>query len=235
MTEEQIINATDEEIELAIKAEEAQEIDIHQKLMDKAYADERTRANKDNNSWSYNRMVREASDLERLAVVLGNLNYQVENGGFNQWVDNGYCTHISDVKECLELIDTETTNKILPMIEKVEEFLLDEVISGSVESRGCGGWYFDDEKWGHNTDTCYECGGSGEIDNPDYDWDDEDCEEDTMIECCDCNGEGEVEGEVDYPNFNGEHRCGDLNSQFYDINKQFLEDIKEYLENMVEA
>jgi hypothetical protein len=207
-----------------------EEKDLHQLLMDKAYNDERKRTDADPEStWSYNRMVREASDLERMAVVLGNLNYQVENGGFNQWVDNGYCTHISDVKECLELIDTETTRKILPMVETVEEFLLDEVISGSVESRGCGGWYFDDEKCGRDMESCYDCGGSGEIENPDYDDEDEDCDEEQMIECSDCCGEGEVEGDVDYPNFNGEHRCGDLNSEFYSINTQFLEDIKTYI------
>lgn len=27
---------------------------------------------------------------ERCAVAIGNLNYQVENGGFAQWADNGY-------------------------------------------------------------------------------------------------------------------------------------------------
>lgn len=29
---------------------------------------------------------------ERIAVFCGNLNYQVENGGFAQWFDNGYAT-----------------------------------------------------------------------------------------------------------------------------------------------
>lgn len=29
---------------------------------------------------------------ERIAVFCGNLNYQVENGGFSQWLDNGYAT-----------------------------------------------------------------------------------------------------------------------------------------------
>ena len=234
MNAEDIKNVTDEELDIIVAEAEAkeatQEPDAHQVLMDKAYADERKRANASaDDSWCYNRMIREGTELERLAVVLGNLNYQVENGGFNQWIDNGYCTGISDAKEALEAIDTETCRKIIPMLEEVEKYLDDSVIDGTMESRGCGGHYFDDEKCDTRTDTCYECGGSGEIENPNFDWDDEECEEEQMIECSDCDGEGETEGEVDYPDFSGDYRCSNLDSAFYEINTQFLEDIKEYI------
>jgi hypothetical protein len=225
MNNEQVINTTDEEIKEAIQEEQ----DIHQLLMDKAYADERTRANTDGNNWSYNRMLSEATDIERLAVVLGNLNYQVENGGFNQWVDNGYCTAYPDVEEALTAINTETSKKVYDMLIEVGKYLDDSVLDGSTHSQGCGGWYFDDEKCGRDTDTCYECGGSGEIENPDYDWDDEDCDEEQMHTCSECDGDGEVDSDVDYPDFNGDYRCSDLNTKFYAINTQLMEDIKVYL------
>lgn len=37
------------------------------------------------------------TETEITAVLLGNLNGQVCNGGFQQWVDNGYALHGSDV------------------------------------------------------------------------------------------------------------------------------------------
>jgi len=237
MNTEDIKNATDEELDIMVAEAEAkeaaQEPDVHQLLMDKAYNDERARVDASTNgneSWSYNRMINEATELEQLAVVLGNLNYQVENGGFNQWVDNGYCTSYPIIEEALTALNTETSKKVYDMLTEVGEYLDDSVLDGTMKSNGCGGWYFDDEKCGRETDTCYGCGGSGEIDNPDFDWDDSDnCTEDEMLTCDDCEGTGEVEGDVDYPNFSGDYRCNDLDNAFYDINDQFLKDIKEYI------
>ena len=54
-----------------------------QNLMDKAYA-----TWKDN--MNYDEFLASLSPVLRTAVVLGNLNYQVENGGFSQWIFNGY-------------------------------------------------------------------------------------------------------------------------------------------------
>ena len=201
--------------------------DIHQKLMDKAYDDERIRADKHyNGNWSYNRMLNKASDVERFAVVLGNWNYQVENGGINQWVDNGYCTGISDLREALEKMDTKHSNTIIKYLDEVQEYLLDEVISGLAESCGCGGNYYDDDKCGYSSDLCYECGGSGEVENPEYDWDDEECEEDEMIECCECSGTGEVEdSEADVPDFQPQ------SYQYYEFNNEFMKECEVFLQS----
>lgn len=56
---------------------------LHKKLMDKAY-------NKFQDGWSLREFYINIDGLERRAVALGNLNYQVGNGGFTQWMDNGY-------------------------------------------------------------------------------------------------------------------------------------------------
>jgi hypothetical protein len=46
-----------------------------------------------NNQWkgvNYEEFVNRLDYAERLAVLTGNLNYQVENGGWVQWFDNRY-------------------------------------------------------------------------------------------------------------------------------------------------
>lgn len=56
-----------------------------QEAMNSAYA-----IWKENEGWNLEDFYFNLPPLERRAVALGNLNYQVENGGFTQWVFNGY-------------------------------------------------------------------------------------------------------------------------------------------------
>lgn len=58
--------------------------DYHQELMDAACS-----LWKENN-WSYTKLLTQLPNNQRAAVLLGTLNYQVLNGGFYQWYDNGY-------------------------------------------------------------------------------------------------------------------------------------------------
>lgn len=76
------------------------------------------------------------SDIEKKAVVLGKLNYQVENGGFYQWVDNGYVSSIEYLLLVLKEMDTETSKKVAELLENIRPF----VISG-VKNTGCFGKY----------------------------------------------------------------------------------------------
>ena len=65
--------------------------DLHQTLMDQSYE---LWKNKDD--WSKEDFFDHLDYLHRLAVALGNLNYQVGNGGFSQWEFNDYReTHAS--------------------------------------------------------------------------------------------------------------------------------------------
>lgn len=58
-------------------------IDTHQTLMDEAYK-----------GWesdtTYMDFLASLPAGHRYAVLLGNMNYQVENGGWSQWIGNGY-------------------------------------------------------------------------------------------------------------------------------------------------
>lgn len=57
--------------------------------------------------------------IEKVAVFTGNLNYQVENGGFMQWIDNGYSECYVELINILENhIKTETSIKVGDMVSK---------------------------------------------------------------------------------------------------------------------
>jgi len=91
---------------------------VWQRLMDKAYS----KWEKEN--WSTKEFIQEhCSDLERKAVLLGNLNYQVENGGFEQWVDNGYGYFWRDTIKVLREIGTENAVKTINLINRFSQYI----------------------------------------------------------------------------------------------------------------
>lgn len=59
----------------------------HQEIMDHAY-----HAWGHHQEWSQEEFLDQLNAVERFAVHTGNLNYQVENGGWAQWADNGYAS-----------------------------------------------------------------------------------------------------------------------------------------------
>jgi len=85
---------------------------LHQKLMDDAY-----------NSWgdnaSYETFVDSLDEKHQLAVLTGNLNYQVENGGFVQWDINEYISKIDLLIELLKKHNVGKNGKIVIEILEV--------------------------------------------------------------------------------------------------------------------
>lgn len=60
------------------------------------------------------------SDLtpyEKLAVIFGNFNYQVQNGGFSQWVFNNYDSDIDGSEEFIENCDFDKKDVFERMFE----------------------------------------------------------------------------------------------------------------------
>lgn len=97
------------------------------------------------NEWSYEEMLDACTQSEREAVLLGNLNYQVNNGGFIQWVDNGYATRIAEVVDVLESVGGSTISNIISMLNRVYPYL-----NEGFKNKGCAGEYFlrmDDEEY----------------------------------------------------------------------------------------
>lgn len=92
------------------------------------------------------------TNRERLAVILGNMNYQVENGGLSQWVDNGYSREpgpngvsvhvvIAGIADLFYDTDPEIAESLLGMMNLVE----------TAPARNSGGLWSDDDE-GHDDD-----------------------------------------------------------------------------------
>lgn len=58
------------------------------------------------------------TDKETSAVLLGNLNYQVENGGFIQWYDNGYRVGSETLLNVLEKLGTAEAKKVAGLVRQ---------------------------------------------------------------------------------------------------------------------
>lgn len=91
--------------------------EIWQGLMDAAY--ERWNAEGGSGSKTYDQMLADCSALERRALLLGNLNYQVGNGGFVQWVDNGYGLKAREAVDALRWVGGERAEAVAKMIERL--------------------------------------------------------------------------------------------------------------------
>ena len=97
-----------------------------------------TLANQANNRWNngslkgkrYSEFIKALPKAEKDAVVLEDLLAQVANGGFWQWIINGYCVSIADVIEVLKLIRQPASNKLLLMLVQVQPYLQNNAEKG---------------------------------------------------------------------------------------------------------
>ena len=106
------------------------ELRIWQGLMDRAY--DKWKQNRD---WSYNQFLLNLDSIEKKAVILGNFNSQVLNGGFVQWVDNGYAS--GGGRELLVILDEMGDQRVSQLVKPVLEH-----VDLSLENRGWGGDYW---------------------------------------------------------------------------------------------
>jgi hypothetical protein len=87
---------------------------IHQRLMNSAYARwQATEGMTQAEFWSG------LSLAERVAVFAGNLNYQVENGGFVQWYDNGYSACREELRFICHRIGTPAAIEVADVLDRV--------------------------------------------------------------------------------------------------------------------
>lgn len=87
----------------------------HDELMNAAY--DRWREN----NWSREEFLDQLTPQEKFAVCTGNLNYQVENGGFSQWCENGYGTEetVTYLLRALARMDyNESVDTVFGLLEK---------------------------------------------------------------------------------------------------------------------
>lgn len=103
----------------------------HQELMTAAY----DRYQRD---WSKAEFEAQLSAAERPAVLIGNFNYQVENGGFSQWLGNGYATreNVRLIRVYLSEIPGSEAHAVDVLLDQFWDFC---------EARG-----WDDARWSDN-------------------------------------------------------------------------------------
>ena len=104
--------------------------------MDKAYK-------KFKDDWKMAQFYFYLKPLEKRAVALGNLNYQVGNGGFTQWIDNGYA-EISMPTLIFITQEIQKLDKEFPELKKalsiVDEAWYEATHNGSAFARNADGY-----------------------------------------------------------------------------------------------
>lgn len=142
----------------------------------------------------------------RVALVLAHFNYQVENGGYIQYLDNNYGDEIPEVEYAMwfgaDQVDSEKFSELCKVVYEYmslgEPHEYDEV--------------FEEQEM------CLECGGSGENNSGDF--------------CTFCGGDGyfEVEEEIDgWTEFS--KMTNPLDSRYYKIENR-LELFNQLLEKI---
>jgi hypothetical protein len=104
-----------------------------QTLMNQAYA--RWQA-LEHQQWSQEDFWDQLDSKERFAVFLGNLNHQVQNGGFLQWWSNGYATPetFGYIKRACNRIGTDSAKQVGNMVTCAED-ICEEYNAGEVSWR----------------------------------------------------------------------------------------------------
>ncbi len=184
-----------------------EETDYHQKLMNQAY--EKWFTDKDGRSEPMKVWFKKLTDLEKDAVALGKFNQQVCNGGFSQWVGNGYMKvqFVQLQQAIIRLPECEVVIAVNEILNKFEEIA-------------------QNNEWGegsyteNNPEECCECNGTGYIES----------KEDEEVSCEYCN-DGEVDCDEDI--FYEDQLCEDLHShdldsKYYKLDQEFLKVCEEY-------
>lgn len=118
-----------------------------QNLMNTAYNEWQ----KPNNNWTYRQFLNESTPAQRKAILLGNFNYQVHNGGFMQWVDNGYGLHAQELLDVLEQINTDLSKEVISLVKQIMPY-----IDFSQENRGWGDYWLKEEELHQRYIGCWE-------------------------------------------------------------------------------
>jgi hypothetical protein len=101
------------------------------------------------------------SEIEKQAVSVGKMNYQVENGGFAQWIDNGYAEVMGwKAAESLKLIEQDDVYELVMRVLEIAEsnnwgrgtYTEEEL----VEDEETGEQYYDDVEYWYSEVLCEE-------------------------------------------------------------------------------
>lgn len=118
---------------------------LHQQIMDAAYSRWQAQQNMSQEQfWST------LNPIDKLAVLTGNLNYQVENGGFTQWWGNRYATkaNVEFLVRACETMNTRASLVVKDLLDEFRRILVgadcrpDEWYKGALSSETSDEWDF---------------------------------------------------------------------------------------------
>lgn len=89
--------------------------DLWQFIMDESYK------NWEHNGMSRTEFLNKLTDYEKLAVMFGNFNYQVENGGLSQWDENDYSEDLDSLTEFLKTTYFSKREEFLSILESFSD------------------------------------------------------------------------------------------------------------------
>ena len=150
----------------------------HQSLMNEVYAILQSK----DNLLSRIEVAEKLGPIHKLAVCLGNFNYQVGNGGVSQWVFNSYAEE--DALYILKVMQTyiltfdnndlpqyiETAKSIVKLLEELTDEVDPTRESWNVSCQECDGHgsYVDYDEAESDWDECYSCNGEGMVSSSSY-------------------------------------------------------------------
>lgn len=151
----------------------------------------------------------------KAAVQLGSMNYQVCNGGWSQWHNNGYSDDLED------LIEYAKRGKA----QGIKHFDILLSILTDIHDLGEPDDYDDEEEI-----MCQECSGTGCV----YTFDDEDDVDEGKVTCSECDGEGYFTEEIDGDQAYCE-ALGDFDDRYYEIGEdELIASFDEFIQRMDE-
>jgi transcription antitermination factor NusG len=158
---------------------------------------------------TYEDMVTKTSRLHQIAVLLGTLNYQVCNGGFSQWVENGYAIQINHVIDALTEVGTPLALQVIEMISPLILY-----VDVTAENKGMIGNYWLDEG---------------------YEWVSEWVEEEVYDEATDeYVRDGYYEDVQEFVESEGRILAEQLDNKFYEINEAFEKEVSDWFNTNIE-
>lgn len=226
---------------IELKPEDVQKDGYHQSIMNVAYAKWQAHDNKIRETlkmmeesdvvyteeekkviakemWSMAEWLDTLSEIEKVAVAAGKFNQQVCNGGWGQWMFNGYMKDTTEI--LVEFLP------MLPQTEgvKVVKDFIDRLYAVADKHEWGEGEYLSDEPEEY---ACDECGGDGTHYNEETEeW--EDCEE--------CGGEGYFEEDKYVAHADDLYEAVDpansFDDLFYTVNDDFLATCEKFFKGL---
>lgn len=163
--------------------------------------------------------------LESFIFLYSNYDEHITAYGHQDYYEEGCATGRGHYDMVGEDLDAHNL-----MIGNIESLNLGNLVKGADDIHFLlKKFYVDVDEDQMDTETCWECRGSGSIDNDNYDPDDEDCTEDEYVDCPHCDN-GEIESDnPDYGEVQNKEFLAGLDEEYKKIGEAFKSELTDYV------